>query len=262
MQALQTASTGMAAQELHVQVISNNIANMATTGYKRQRAEFADLLYEHVRRIGTASSDQGTILPVGIDIGSGVKTVGTPRIMTQGSLTQTGNAFDLAITGEGFLKIQMPDGSFSYTRDGALMLDGTGRLVTAQGYPVQPGITVPQNATGFSINVQGQVSVIPVGSTTPTILGQLTLTRFINQAGLLSIGENLLQETPASGQPQDGVAATNGAGSIQQASLEQSNVDSVTEISDLITAQRAYEMNAKVITAADQMLSAVVALQR
>ena len=262
MQALQTASTGMAAQDLHVQVISNNIANMATTGYKRQRAEFADLLYDHVRRIGTASSDQGTILPVGIDIGSGVKTVGTPRIMTQGSLTQTGNAFDLAITGEGFFKIQMPDGTSSYTRDGSFMLDGTGRLVTAQGYPVQPGITVPQNATGFSVNIQGQVSVIPVGSTTPTILGQLSLTRFINQAGLLSIGENLLQETPASGQPQDGVAATNGAGSIQQASLEQSNVDSVTEISDLITAQRAYEMNAKVITAADQMLSAVVALQR
>ncbi len=262
MQALQTASTGMAAQDLHVQVISNNIANMATTGYKRQRAEFADLLYEHVRRIGTASSDQGTILPVGIDIGSGVKTVGTPRIMTQGSLTQTGNAFDLAITGEGFFKIQMPDGTFSYTRDGSFMLDGTGRLVTAQGYPVQPGITVPQNATAFSVNVQGQVSVIPVGSNTPTILGQLTLTRFINQAGLLSIGENLLQETPASGQPQDGLAATNGAGSIQQNNLEQSNVDSVTEISDLIAAQRAYEMNAKVITAADQMLSAVVALQR
>jgi len=262
MQALQTASTGMAAQDLHVQVISNNIANMATTGYKRQRAEFADLLYDHVRRIGTASSDQGTILPVGIDIGSGVKTVGTPRIMTQGSLTQTGNAFDLAITGEGFFKIQMPDGTSSYTRDGSFMLDGTGRLVTAQGYPVQPGITVPQNATGFSVNIQGQVSVIPVGSTTPTILGQLSLTRFINQAGLLSIGENLLQETPASGQPQDGLAATNGAGSIQQASLEQSNVDSVTEISDLIAAQRAYEMNAKVITAADQMLSSIVALQR
>ena len=262
MQALQTASTGMAAQDLHVQVISNNIANMATTGYKRQRAEFADLLYDHVRRIGTASSDQGTILPVGIDIGSGVKTVGTPRIMTQGSLTQTGNAFDLAITGEGFFKIQMPDGTFSYTRDGSFMLDGTGRLVTAQGYLVQPGITVPQNATAFSVNVQGQVSVTPVGSTTPTILGQLTLTRFINQAGLLSIGENLLQETPASGQPQDGLAATNGAGSIQQANLEQSNVNSVTEISDLIAAQRAYEMNSKVITAADQMLSSVVALQR
>jgi len=262
MQALQTASTGMAAQELHVQVISNNIANMATTGYKRQRAEFSDLLYEHVRRIGTATSDQGNILPVGIDIGSGVKTVGTPRIMTQGSLSQTGNAFDMAITGEGFFKIQMPDGTFSYTRDGSFMLDGTGRLVTAQGYLVQPGITVPQNATGFAVNVQGQVSVTPVGSTTPTILGQLTLTRFINQAGLLSIGDNLLQETPASGPPQDGIAATNGAGSIQQATLEQSNVDSVTEISDLISAQRAYEMNSKVITAADQMLSAVIALQR
>jgi flagellar basal-body rod protein FlgG len=262
MQALQTASTGMAAQDLHVQVISNNIANMATTGYKRQRAEFADLLYEHVRRIGTASSDQGNILPVGIDIGSGVKTVGTPRIMTQGSLTQTGNAFDLAITGEGFFKIQMPDGTFSYTRDGSFMLDGTGRLVTAQGFLVQPAITVPQNSTGFSVNIQGQVSVTPQGSTTPTILGQLTITRFINQAGLLSIGDNLLQETPASGPPQDGLAATNGAGSIQQATLEQSNVHAVTEISDLITAQRAYEMNAKVVTAADQMLSAVIALQR
>jgi flagellar basal-body rod protein FlgG len=262
MHALQTAATGMAAQDLHVQVISNNIANMATTGYKRQRAEFSDLLYEHLRRIGTQSSDQGNILPVGIDLGSGVKPVGTPRIMTQGSLSQTGNAFDLAITGEGFFKILMPDGTFSYTRDGSFQMDGTGRLVTAQGYVVQPGITVPQNATAFTVNAQGQVSVLPVGSTTPTILGQLTVTRFINQAGLLSIGDNLLQETPASGTPQDGLPATNGAGSIQQASLEQSNVDSVTEISDLIAAQRAYEMNSKVITAADQMLSSVVALQR
>ena len=262
MQALQTASTGMAAQDLHVQVISNNIANMSTTGYKRQRAEFADLLYEHLRRIGTASSDQGNILPVGIDIGSGVRTVGTPRIMTQGSLNQTGNAFDLAIAGEGFFKIQMPDGTFSYTRDGSFNLDGTGRLVTTQGLLVQPTITVPQNATAFSVSVQGQVSVILQGATTPTILGQLTITRFINQAGLLSIGDNLLQETPASGPPQDGLGATNGAGSVQQATLEQSNVDAVTEITDLIAAQRAYEMNAKVVTAADQMLSAVIALQR
>ncbi len=262
MQALQTAATGMAAQELQVQVISNNIANMSTTGFKRQLAAFADLLYEHVRRIGTQSSDQGNILPVGIDIGSGVKTVGTPRVMTQGSLSQTGNAFDMAITGDGFFKIQMPDGTYSYTRDGSFMLDGTGRLVTAQGYVVQPAITVPQNATGFTVNTQGQISVTPVGTTTPTILGQLTITRFINQAGLLPVGDNLFQETPASGAPQDGLAATNGAGSIQQASLEQSNVDSVTEITNLIAAQRAYEMNAKVITAADQMLSSVVALQR
>jgi len=255
MHALQTAATGMAAQDLHVQVISNNIANMATSGYKRQRAEFSDLLYEHLRRIGTQSSDQGNILPVGIDLGSGVKPVGTPRVMTQGSLSQTGNAFDLAITGEGFFKILMPDGTFSYTRDGSFQMDGTGRLVTAQGYVVQPGITVPPNSTAFTVNAQGQVSVMPVGSTTPTVLGQLQVTRFINQAGLLSIGDNLLQETPASGTPQDGLPGTNGA-------LEQSNVDSVTEISDLIAAQRAYEMNSKVITAADQMLSAVVALQR
>jgi flagellar basal-body rod protein FlgG len=262
MHALQTAATGMAAQDLHVQVISNNIANMSTTGYKRQRAEFADLLYEHVRRIGTQSSDQGNILPVGIDIGSGVKTVGTPRITTQGSLTQTGNSFDMAITGDGFFKILMPDGTYSYTRDGSFQMDGTGRLVTSQGYVVQPSITVPQNATGFTVNSQGQVSVTPVGTTTPTILGQITLTRFINQAGLLSLGDNLLQETPASGQPQDGLPATNGSGSIQQASLENSNVDSVTEITDLISAQRAYEMNSKVITAADEMLSSVVSLQR
>jgi flagellar basal-body rod protein FlgG len=262
MHALQTAATGMAAQDLHVQLISNNIANMSTTGYKRQRAEFSDLLYEHVRRIGTQSSDQGNILPVGIDIGSGVKTVGTPRITTQGSLTQTGNAFDLAIVGDGFFKILMPDGTFAYTRDGSFQMDGTGRLVTAQGYLVQPAITVPQNATGFTVNTQGQISVTPVGTTTPAVLGQLTLTRFLNQAGMLSIGDNMLQETPASGPPQDGLPAINGAGNIQQASLENSNVDSVTEITDLIAAQRAYEMNSKVISAADQMLSSVIALQR
>src|SRR6202049_4931124 len=151
MHALQTAATGMAAQDLHVQVISNNIANMATTGYKRQRAEFSDLLYEHVRRIGTQSSDQGNILPVGIDIGSGVKTVGTPRVMTQGSLSQTGNAFDLAVTGEGFFKIQMPDGSYSYTRDGSFQMDNQGRIVNAQGNPVQPTITVAPNASGLTV---------------------------------------------------------------------------------------------------------------
>ena len=225
MHALQTAATGMAAQDLHVQVISNNIANMSTTGYKRQRAEFSDLLYEHVRRIGSQASDQGNILPVGIDLGSGVKTVGTPRVMTQGSLSQTGNAFDMAVIGDGFFKIQMPDGTFSYTRDGSFQMDGTGRLVTTEGYVVQPGITVPQNATGFTVNAQGQVSVTPVGSTTPTVLGQLTLTRFLNQAGLLSVGDNLFQETPASGPPQDGLPGTNGAGTVQQASLEQSNVE-------------------------------------
>jgi flagellar basal-body rod protein FlgG len=252
--ALYIAATGMAAQELNVQVIANNIANMQTTGYKRQVAEFEDLLYEHVRRIGTQTSDQGNILPVGVDIGSGVKTVGTPRIMTQGTLLPTGVETNVAIRGEGFFKILMPDGTFAYTRDGSFQLDNQGRLVTANGNLVQPGITIPQNATSLTINQQGQVSVVPAGTTTPTVLGTLTLTRFINKGGLLPIGDNLFQETPASGPPQDGTPGVDGAGDVQQGNLEQANVEPVTEISNLIAAQRAYEMNSKVISAADQML--------
>ena len=173
MQALHTAATGMAAQELNVQVISNNIANLRTTGYKKQTAAFQDLIYEHVRRVGAQASDQGTILPVGIDLGGGVKTVGTPRSMTQGTLSQTGNDLDLAITGEGFFKIQMPDGTFQYTRDGTFQMDNQGRVVTAQGNPVQPTITIPQNASGITVNAQGQVSVTLPGSTTSTIIGQI-----------------------------------------------------------------------------------------
>ncbi|MBV9261343.1 MAG: flagellar basal-body rod protein FlgG [Pseudolabrys sp.] len=262
MRALYTAATGMMAQELNVQVISNNIANMRTTGYKRQRAEFQDLLYEHVRRIGTQTSDQGNILPVGVDLGSGVKTVGTPRLMTQGTLAQTGADLDLAIRGEGFFKIQLPDGTYAYSRDGSFQMDAQGRIVTAQGNLIMPGITIPQNSTGLTINSQGQVSVTPQGTTTPTVLGQLTLTRFINKAGLLSIGDNMFQETPASGTPQDGLPNTDGAGDLQQGNLEGANVEAVSEISDLIAAQRAYEMNSKVITAADQMLSSTANMMR
>jgi flagellar basal-body rod protein FlgG len=262
MRALHTAATGMMAQELNVQVISNNIANMRTTGYKRQRAEFQDLLYEHVRRIGTQTSDQGNILPVGIDLGSGVKTVGTPRVMTQGTLMPTGKDFDVAIRGEGFFKIQLPDGTFAYTRDGSFEMDSQGRIVTAQGNVVAPGITIPQNATSLTINPSGQVSVIPQGTTTPTVLGQIVLTRFINKAGLQAIGDNLFVETPASGTPQDGIPNADGFGDLQQSNLEQANVEAVTEISDLIAAQRAYEMNAKVITATDQMLQATSGLMR
>src|ERR1700686_4654785 len=158
MQALHTAATGMAAQELNVQVISNNIANLRTTGYKKQTAAFQDLIYEHVRRVGAQASDQGTILPVGVDLGGGVKTVGTPRSMTQGTLSQTGNDLDLSIGGEGFFKILMPEGTYQYTRDGTFQMDATGRVVTAQGNPVQPAITVPQNSSGLSVNTQGQVS--------------------------------------------------------------------------------------------------------
>jgi flagellar basal-body rod protein FlgG len=262
MQALHTAATGMAAQELNVQVIANNIANLRTTGYKKQTAAFQDLIYEHIRRVGAQASDQGTILPVGIDIGGGVKTVGTPRSMTQGTLSQTGNDLDLAITGEGFFKILMPDGTFQYTRDGTFQMDNQGRIVNAQGNLVQPSITVPQNSSGLTVNAQGQVSVTLPGSTTSTIIGQIGLTRFINKAGLLPVGNNLFQDTPSSGPPQDGLANAEGYGSITQGSLEQANVDVVSEMSDMIAAQRAYEMNAKVISAADQMLQTTSALFR
>jgi flagellar basal-body rod protein FlgG len=235
---------------------------MRTTGYKRQRAEFQDLLYEHVRRVGTQTSTQGNILPVGIDLGGGVKTVGTPRLMTQGTISPTGGDLNLAIRGDGFFKIQMPDGTFTYTRDGTFQMDAQGRIVNLQGNVVQPGITIPNNAQSIAINPQGQVSATIPGSTTPSILGQLALTRFVNRAGLQAIGDNLFVETPASGPPQDGTPNTDGYGDIQQGNLEQANVEAVTEISDLIAAQRAYEMNGKVITAADQMLQATSNLMR
>jgi flagellar basal-body rod protein FlgG len=262
MQALHTAATGMAAQELSVQVISNNIANLRTTGFKKQTADFQDLVYQHISRVGAQASTQGTILPIGIDVGGGVKTVGTPRSMTQGTLSQTGNDLDLSITGEGFFKVQMPDGSFQYTRDGTFQMDNTGRIVNAQGNPVQPTITIPQNSQGLSVNQQGQVSVTQPGSTNSTIIGQLQLTRFVNKGGLQPVGNNNFVDTPSSGPPQDGIATLEGNGTISQGSLEQANVDVVSEMSDLIAAQRAYEMNAKVISAADQMLQSTTALFR
>src|SRR4051812_38383746 len=191
MRALHTAATGMMAQELNVQVISNNLANMRTTGYKRQRAEFQDLLYEHVRRVGSQTSDQGNILPAGIELGSGVKAVGTPRLMTQGGLVQTGKDFDVAVRGEGFFKILLPDGRTAYTRDGSFELDAQGRIVTAQGNVVQPGVTIPQNASGITINALGQVSYTTPGATTSTQVGQIELSMFINKSGLQAIGDNL-----------------------------------------------------------------------
>jgi flagellar basal-body rod protein FlgG len=262
MRALDTAATGMAAMDLQVQVIAGNIANMTTTGYKSQRAEFQDLVYEHVQRIGAQASDQGNILPVGIELGSGVKTVGTPRLMTQGTLAQTGNTLDVAIQGTGWFKVLMPDGTFSYTRDGSFQMDSQGRVVTAEGNLVQPTITIPAGSGGLTINQQGQVSVTPAGSTSSSVLGQFTLTTFINDAGLQANGDNLFSATPASGTPQDTIPATNGGGTLLQGSLEQSNVEAVTEISNLIAAQRAYEMNSKVVSAADQMLQTTSQLSR
>jgi flagellar basal-body rod protein FlgG len=262
MRALHTAATGMMAQELNVQVISNNIANMRTTGYKRQRAEFQDLLYQQMRRVGTQTSDQGTVLPAGIELGSGVKTVGTPRVMSQGNLLPTSKDFDVAIRGEGFFKVALPDGRTAYTRDGSFALDAQGRIVTGQGYVVQPGINVPQNSTAITINQNGQVSVTIPGQTTPQQIGQIELSIFVNKAGLQGLGDNLYLETPASGTPQNGLPSVEGFGNLQQGNLEQANVEAVSEISDLIAAQRAYEMNGKVITAADQMLSATSNLMK
>ena len=262
MRALYTAATGMLAQEMNVEVISNNIANMRTTGFKRQRVEFQDLLYQNLRRVGTSTSDQGTKLPVGLDIGAGVKVVGTPRIMSQGSVLPTEKQLDVAIRGEGFFRIQMPDGRTAFTRAGSFEIDAEGRMVTPEGYVVDPVITIPQDASSITINQQGVVQVTQAGQAAPTDVGQMQLARFVNKSGLLPIGDNLFLETASSGAPQDGTAGTDGFGTLLQAHLEQANVNSVTEISDLIAAQRAYSMNARVVSAADEMLQATSGMMR
>ena len=256
MKALNIAATGMMAQELNVEVISHNVANMRTTGFKRQRAEFQDLLYDNLRRSGSVTSDSGTIVPAGVQIGMGVKTAATPRIMSQGAVTLTEKDLDLAIRGEGFFRISLPDGSTAYTRAGSFELDANGLLVTVDGYQVEPAITVPTNARDISISTDGTVEVLIDGQTETTELGQIQLARFINPAGLEGIGDNLFLETTASGTPQVSTPGDTGFGSVLQKYLEESNVNPVTEISDLIAAQRAYEMNARIISAADEMMSA------
>jgi len=255
MRALSTAATGMAAQELNVETISNNIANMNTIGFKRQRAEFQDLLYQNVERMGSQTSDAGTIVPTGIQIGSGVKTGSVYRIRDQGSLTQTGNQLDLAVNGRGLFEVQLPDGETSYTRAGNFSVDDTGTIVTTDGYTVMPKTTIPQNATQITISSTGQVQAAIPGQTAPQIVGQLQLATFFNEAGLEATGGNLFLQSNSSGAPVVGKPGDVGYGSIQQGYTEASNVDAVTEITNLITAQRAYEMNSKVITSADQMLS-------
>ncbi len=262
MRALYTAATGMVAQEMSVQIISNNIANMQTTAYKKQRAEFSDLMYQTLRRAGANSSNQGNRLPVGLDIGAGVKTTGTPRVMTQGNLLPTGKDLDVAIRGEGFFRILMPDGRTAYSRAGSFETDDQGRLVTPEGYLVDPSITFPQNSSNIQISQQGEVSVLLPGQSQNTVLGQIQLARFVNKVGLQSIGDNLYLETDASGTPQISNPGVDGMGNLLQNQLESSNVSAVTEISDLITAQRAYEMNAKVVSAADDMLQSTVQMLR
>ena len=255
MRALSIAATGMLAQQTNVEVIANNLANMNTTGFKEQRAEFEDLLYQNVELQGAQSSDTGTIVPSGIQLGAGVRTAAVYRINRQGDLQTTSNPYDVAINGPGYFRIQMPDGTDAYTRAGNFALSPEGQLVNQQGYVVQPGIAIPATATAVSINAQGQVQATLPGQTAPQTVGQLELTRFPNDAGLKAEGNNLFSETASSGSPQSGVPGSTGYGTIQQGFLETSNVNAVSEITSLITAQRAYEMNSKVITAADEMMS-------
>jgi len=260
MKALHIAATGMKAQEHNVEVISNNVANMRTTGFKKQRADFQDLLYQNLRRMGTETSDAGTIVPTGIQIGSGVKLASTTRIMAQGSLEQTGKDLDVAVRGEGFFQIDLPDGTTAYTRDGSFERDADGQLVTVDGYTVNPGITIPNNTQDITISNTGEVQGVDQGGNTVQ-LGQVQLARFVNKAGLEAIGDNLFLETDASGAAETGNPGDDGFGSVQQYFLEMANVDAVTEIADLISAQRAYEMNSQIIQAADEMYSTTTNLR-
>jgi flagellar basal-body rod protein FlgG len=255
MRSLNIAATGMLAQQLNVEVISNNIANLNTTAYKKQRAEFQDLLYQNERRVGSSSSDTGTIVPVGVQIGSGVKAAAVYRLSTQGNLTNTNNPLDLAIQGKGYFQVQMPDGTTAYTRDGSLQLSPTGEIVTADGYIIEPGITLPANTTAVTVNANGQILASVAGATQPQTVGQLQLATFPNEGGLQALGGNYLAETPASGTATTGNPGSTAYGTIQQGYLETSNVNIVSEITDLITAQRAYEMNSKVIQTSNDMES-------
>jgi flagellar basal-body rod protein FlgG len=261
MRALNIAATGMMAQQTNVEVISNNIANMNTTAYQRARAEFTDLFYENERRQGAQSTDAGNVVPAGIQIGLGVKTTAVRRVSIQGSASETGNTYDLALQGRGYFMIDLPSGETAYTRAGAFQKSPEGQLVTADGLTLQPGITVPDNAIDVAINKSGQVLAYIDGQTAPVNLGQIQIATFANEAGLEATGDNLFKETAASGTPVVGIPGDPGFGGIRQKFLESSNVNAVQEITDLISAQRAYEMNSKVVETADQMYSTVTRMR-
>lgn len=251
---LDIAASGLQAQQTSVDVISNNLANVSTTAYKKQIAEFRDLLYVNLKRVGTTSSDTGTIVPTGIQLGLGVQTAAIHRDLSQGTPNSTSGPLDWSINGLGYFQITMPDGSTSYTRNGTFQLSPTGEIVTADGYPMVPNITVPSNATAVSVNASGVVEATIPNQVNPSNLGQVQLATFINGNGLQATGGSLFTETQASGPPVIGTPGVDNIGTIQQGFLETSNVNPVREITSLITAQRAYEMNTKVITASDQML--------
>lgn len=253
LKALTTAATGMMAQQTNIDVISNNMANVNTTGFKKVRAEFQDLLSQTIKAPG-AMIGQGTIQPVGIEIGLGTKTAATQRVFSPGTLKQTGNNLDVAIEGTGFIQVQMDDGTLAYTRDGSLKRDANGQITTNDGYAVQPQITIPQDASEVTITPDGRVSVRIAGQTNQTEVGNIQLVKFVNPSGLLSVGKNLLVETPASGNPIQGTAGQEGFGTIQQGFLEGANVQMVEEMINLIQAERAFEANSKLIKSASEIL--------
>jgi flagellar basal-body rod protein FlgG len=256
MKALQIAATGMAAQQMKVDVVSNNLANMSTTGYNPRRADFADLHYQQMARPGSLTAEDGSMLPTGVQIGLGVRPASVSVVLGQGSLDATGADLDVAIEGNGYIEVTLPSGLTGYTRDGSLKRSAEGLIVTSDGYPVVPGITIPSDARGLTISASGEVWADFADRLEPELIGQLTLSSFPNEKGLEAIGSNLFLESPASGAAFSGAPGQDGLGTLRQGYLESSSVDAVREVTELIKAQRGYELNAKVITAADQMLAA------
>ena len=256
MRALKIAATGMAAQQMRVETISNNLANMSTTGYNTRRAEFADLHYQQMARAGTVNAADGTVLPTGVQLGLGVRPAAISIHLAQGSLSATNGDLDVAIEGKGYLEVTLPSGQAAYTRDGALKRSAEGVIVTSDGYNVAPEIVIPDDARSISINAAGEVFAYFQGNVEAQLLGQLTLAGFTNPKGLEAIGSNLFTQTEASGQPIVGNPGEDGLGTLRQGYLEDSSVDPVREVTELIEAQRGYELNSKVISAADQMLGA------
>ncbi|MEI2806006.1 MAG: flagellar basal-body rod protein FlgG [Albidovulum sp.] len=256
MRALQIAATGMSAQQMRVEVISNNLANMSTTGYNARRAEFADLHYQQFTRPGTINASDGTVVPTGVQLGLGVRPAAVTVNVAQGSLSATGGDLDLAVEGLGYFEVTLPSGLSAYTRDGALKRSADGLIVTSDGHQVAPGITIPSDARSISVNAAGEVYAYFTDRVQPELLGQITLAGFVNEKGLEATGSNLFLETAASGPATVAAPGENGLGTLRQGFLEDSSVDAVREITELIEAQRGYELNAKVITAADQMLGA------
>lgn len=261
MRALKIAAAGMTAQQMRVEVISNNLANMNTTGYNARRAEFADLHYQQLARPGSINAADGTVLPTGVQLGLGVRASAVSLMLSQGALSQTGGDLDLAIEGQGYLEVTLPSGQPAYTRDGGLKRTGDGLIVTSDGYPVVPDITIPADARSISINADGEVYAYFADRVQPELLGQFSLAGFTNPKGLEAIGSNLFLETPASGPSAVSAPGQDGLGVLRQGYLEDSSVDPVREVTDLIEAQRGYELNSKIITAADQMLGATVQIR-